>query len=214
MGKAIPRSEFFRQRLSIAPNGCWLWTGHVHSRSGYGTLRVDKRIIRAHRYSYEAQVGPIPEGLNLDHLCHTRDQDCAGGPTCLHRRCVNPDHLEPVTIAVNVNRGAKGKDRLTHCPQGHAYEGSNLYVDKTGRRHCRACRNATVRRRYHADPRPKRGHASSRKTHCPQGHPYQGDNLYISPVGGRMCRECGRIRSREAGRRKSAKKRAARDATT
>jgi hypothetical protein len=88
-----------------APDRCWRWTGSVNAH-GYGVIRPNgsDRVVRVHRVAYELFVGPIPEGLTLDHLCHSRDPDCPGGP-CVHRRCVNPAHLEPVTRSENVRRG-------------------------------------------------------------------------------------------------------------
>lgn len=86
-------------------DGCWLWTGTV-GPTGYGQIGSDtdrKRMLYAHRVSYELHVGPIPAGLEIDHTCHTDDPECPGGP-CLHRRCVNPKHLEPVTTAENQRR--------------------------------------------------------------------------------------------------------------
>jgi hypothetical protein len=85
----------------------------------------------AHRVVYEALVGPVPEGLELDHLCK-------------ESRCVNPAHLEPVTHAENVRRGRGwgGQNaRKTHCPSGHPYEGDNLILQKRGGRLCRTCQN-------------------------------------------------------------------------
>jgi len=73
-------------------NSCWLWQGIINE-AGYGKLKVSKRWVKAHRYSYELFVGDIPEGLTLDHLCRNRS-------------CVNPGHLEPVTLRENVLRGA------------------------------------------------------------------------------------------------------------
>ena len=70
---------------------CWQWRGAV-SGNGYGTFRFEGRIIRPHRFIYEALVGPIPDGLVIDHLCG-------------NRLCVNPDHLEPVTNGENLRRG-------------------------------------------------------------------------------------------------------------
>lgn len=88
----------------VDENGCWLWQGVIHV-DGYGLVRVERRLRRAHRYFYEQQRGPIPTGLGLDHLCHTLDRSCAGGAECLHRRCVNPAHLEIATPAINGRRG-------------------------------------------------------------------------------------------------------------
>lgn len=78
---------------------CWVWTAARHGK-GYGMFSVDrKRKVRAHRFAYEMMVGPIPEGLDLDHLCR-------------NRACVNPEHLEPVTRSVNLKRGNVGGRRV------------------------------------------------------------------------------------------------------
>lgn len=114
-----------------AASGCWLWRGCTDgtpSREGYALLTIDYKIYKAHRVSYEAHVGPIPEGLQLDHLCRVR-------------RCVNPKHLEPVTAAENLRRAAIHATRVTECPYGHQYDESNTYVvPTTGDRQCRSCR--------------------------------------------------------------------------
>jgi hypothetical protein len=77
-----------------ASGDCWEWTGYT-DQDGYGRVgvgrRVDQRTIPAHRYAWELMVGPIPEGLEIDHLC-------------FNRPCVNPDHLEPVTHTENMRR--------------------------------------------------------------------------------------------------------------
>jgi hypothetical protein len=109
---------------------CWIWT--AHKVKGYGQFRLGgkgSRQVGAHRVSYEWAHGPIPETLQLDHLCRN--------PVC-----VNPDHLEPVTSRVNMLRGqtfAAANAGKTHCPQGHPYDLFNTYEYK-GMRTCRACR--------------------------------------------------------------------------
>lgn len=140
--------EEFRSRVEVQPDGCWYWTGYVQS-SGYGkysgrvTELGDRRKVmrRAHRLVWELLVGPIGEGLTLDHQCHNTS-DCPGGPGCLHRRCVNPTHLEPATMRVNVLRG-RGPTAVnaakTHCPAGHEYTAENTYRDQYGKRSCRIC---------------------------------------------------------------------------
>jgi hypothetical protein len=111
---------------------------------GYGRFWVDGRYVRAHRFAYELVVGPIAEGLQLDHVK-------ARG--CEYRHCVNPAHLEPVTQQENIRRGdacrvaaARMADK-THCPQGHPFDEVNTYHDRRGWRGCRACRRASGRRR-------------------------------------------------------------------
>ena len=116
-------------------SGCWLWTGAL-TRGGYGQIGVwfggVMRPRRAHRVAYECYIGPIPDGLELDHLCRVRT-------------CVNPRHLEPVTHAVNVARG--GHALKTHAPCGHPYT-----KVQNGTRRCIPCRNKWHReRRQHAD---------------------------------------------------------------
>lgn len=88
----------------VDENGCWVWLWYIDER-GYARIRQGKGTARAHRVYYERKHGPIPDGLVIDHRCHNEDTSCAGGPTCPHRRCVNPDHLEPVTGLVNARRG-------------------------------------------------------------------------------------------------------------
>lgn len=127
---------------------CWLWTG-APTRWGYGQFSVGtykkQKMVRPHRLAYELLVGPIPEGLSLDHVCHNRDTECVGGTQCIHRLCVNPDHLEPVTRGENVRRGQSGfvtgalSRAKTSCPQGHVYSEENTYLYKTFRA-CRTCR--------------------------------------------------------------------------
>jgi len=120
-------------------DGCWLWKGSL-STLGYARWRLDGRQQGAHRIAYEALVGPVPEGLELDHLCRVR-------------HCVNPAHLEPVTHRDNVLRGTSfiaENAAKTHCPQGHEYTPENTYripSDPT-RRYCRACsRDKQIARR-------------------------------------------------------------------
>src|SRR5690348_9305170 len=70
-------------------DGCWLWRGA--KSKGYGQARIDGRVYYVHRLLFEAERGPVPEGLELDHLCRVR-------------WCVRPSHLEPVTPAENTRR--------------------------------------------------------------------------------------------------------------
>lgn len=163
------------------PNGCWLWIGYIHE-TGYGLLTINEVPRRAHRLVYELVVGPIPDGLHLDHLCRVP-------------KCVNPGHLEPVTPRENVLRGispAALHAKQTHCCRGHEFTPENTARNAAGRRSCRTCkreRRTDVKRRGIGHPRER--------TICPAGHPYDEANTYIDAKGGRVCRACGRDRMRQ-----------------
>lgn len=119
------------KRVRVDPKGCWIWTGFIDSATGYGRITVDTENELAHRVSYRAFVGPIPPGLEIDHVCRTR-------------ACVNPFHLEAVTHLENVRRSPIGNYAKTHCPQGHPYDAKNTYRWGS-RRYCIACRDARLR---------------------------------------------------------------------
>lgn len=137
----------FRERVRKT-DGCWVWTGQVQP-NGYGRFAVTAAYgPSAHRFAYELLVGPIPAGLQVDHVCHTaalRAGTCSGGSSCLHRRCVNPAHLELVTAGENTRRWAAAK---TRCKHGHLLTTENTYRPPGAphRRQCRACRSETKRR--------------------------------------------------------------------
>lgn len=137
--------ERFWNKVDLtAPNGCWMWTAAI-DRHGYGKFWLGGRTVRAHRFSYESLVGPIPGGLELDHLCRVR-------------ACVNPTHLEPVTHRENTLRGDTLTARhaaKTHCLRGHPYDEANTYVTPDGRRNCRACGRDAVRRYKVTSARPQ-----------------------------------------------------------
>lgn len=116
---------------------CWEWTAG-HSGNGYAQFQVGERPHPAHRIAYLLLIGPIPDGLVLDHLCRNIN-------------CVNPAHLEPVTRVENIQRGENHWRNKTHCPQGHEYTPENTYVYR-GRRQCRTC-SAVYKRQYKARKR-------------------------------------------------------------
>lgn len=128
-------------RVSIDPDtGCWNWAKSIHP-TGYAMVGHRGKTSVAHRFVYQLLVGPIADGLELDHRCHTEDLTCPGGRSCKHRSCVNPDHLEPMAPLDNCMVGrsfAPINKAKTHCPQNHPYSGWNL-ITYRGRRYCRAC---------------------------------------------------------------------------
>jgi hypothetical protein len=129
----------------ISKSPCWQCVGFIN-QNGYAIITRNYRPKRAHRVSYELFVGPIPEGLELDHLCRNRS-------------CVNPKHLEPVTRKENLRRSPLAcwsgglalrikKKVKTHCVHGHPYSGDNLIVRGNGWRVCRECKLIYMRKRY------------------------------------------------------------------
>ncbi len=178
--------EHIWSKVMPEPNsGCWLWMGHIDA-GGYGWVAYHGRDQRAHRASYEAFRGPIPTGLEIDHLCRVR---------C----CVNPDHLEPVTRSENVKRGLvpilvrQRAAAIECCPAGHSYDEENTYVCGRGWRQCRACRKDKEQLRRIAKGTPRPGEHNRSKTHCARGHPFDEENTYIRPGKyGRSCKECMR----------------------
>lgn len=115
---------------------CWLWTASL-SHAGYGRFcPLPSGYVPAHRWAYEQENGPLPEGLECDHLCRTPS-------------CIRPSHIEAVTHRENLLRGqtvAARSAQATHCPQGHPYDEANTYVCPRGKRQCRQCRREANRR--------------------------------------------------------------------
>jgi hypothetical protein len=140
-----PRPPAARLLVKVTPGwgGCWIYTGNIHKNTGYGCFTISaKERTSAHRAAYGLLVGSIPVGAHVDHLCHARDEGCPGGISCLHRRCINPAHLEPVTARENLLRSRHTVAAInagkTHCPQGHEYTPENTGISRKGR-YCLAC---------------------------------------------------------------------------
>lgn len=113
---------------------CWQWLGKLDN--GYGRFWLQGKLKLAHRIAWEQVNGPVPDKKHLDHLCRNRG-------------CVNPDHLEPVTIGENVLRGegySAINARKTHCKNGHELSGDNLYNIKRGGRTCGICQLGRLRK--------------------------------------------------------------------
>jgi len=138
--------QLFERTMPEPNSGCWLWA-IAFNRGGYGRATQHGRAASAHRAVYEAFVGPIPPGLQIDHLCR-------------NRLCVNPAHLEPVSAKENIRRrgltgmGARHAAKTT-CPRGHLYD----KFRSSGARACNTCDLAVARkasRVYHAKKRAAR----------------------------------------------------------
>jgi len=128
MTRVSPMDRFILRVARSGEGGCWIWCGSRQT-NGYGRFSIAHKWVPAHRWSYEQVRGPIPRGLDLDHLCR-------------EPLCVNPDHLEAVTRRVNLLRGRTipaAHAAKTRCPAGHAYDQANTYTYR-GMRQCRKCR--------------------------------------------------------------------------
>lgn len=160
---------------------CWLWNGAL-SEAGYANFKVAGRTWRAHIWAYVSYVGPVPAGMEIDHVCRRRN-------------CVRPDHLEAVTRTENVRRALPFRPsfRRKTCERGHPLDEGYVRTD-TGQRMCRQCSN---------ERRRKATGTSKYVTHCKNGHPLTGDNVYRRPDNGnRQCRACARERDKRRRRTK------------
>jgi hypothetical protein len=158
--------KFWAQVDKRGPDDCWPWTGAVQG-GGYGTFGATGGRL-AHRVAYEYVIGPIPKSLVLDHLCHTRDPQCSDGVSCVHRRCCNFLHLEPVSRRENVRRGRSGdswgytvdpgpaKPRQLALPVCVTCGGTEKPIYKSGK--CRPCY-----RKWLKDPDVKRPSTRTRE---------------------------------------------------
>lgn len=157
--------EHYSQRQD---NGCVYWTGTIEGRSGYGIVRFNNVNFRAHRISWSLVHGEIPAGKILDHQCHNESARlgfCFGGPSCMHRRCVNPEHLALSTHVDNIKASPLTTGSIhaakTNCPKGHKYSGDNLYVEiptdgHAPGRQCRACKKEAMNRYWTKRGKPWR----------------------------------------------------------
>lgn len=130
-GKKIDETiSRFLEKISIDENGCWNWTGGKKG-GGYAQFAVHRKPIAGHRFIYDYYFGNLDPNLTIDHLCR-------------NVACVNPAHLEQVTMKENVLRSPIAlpaiNKRKTHCLRGHGFLGDNLYVDSKGQRKCKECR--------------------------------------------------------------------------
>lgn len=134
-----PPADRILAKIVRSVRGCWEYQGALNDGYVVAADAATGRTVMGHRAVWEKLRGPIPDGFQIDHLCR-------------NKRCVNPDHLEPVTPAENTRRGlapvtgALSQLRKTHCPQGHPYDEQNTHRYK-GSRVCRACKREKQRDR-------------------------------------------------------------------
>lgn len=137
--RKTPIEERFWDKV-LFTSDCWEWQA-VKNKDGYGMIALNRKMISAHRVSYQMYKGSIPRQLMIDHLCR-------------NRKCVNPHHMELVTNQENCIRGLTGKinnwqKRKTHCPYGHELKEPNLLphmLKKYNYRQCKICHNERQRK--------------------------------------------------------------------
>lgn len=173
--KTIPSFDQYTMRslisqVKFADSGCWEWHG-TRTRAGYGIAKISRVPYLAHRIFYSHMVEELDPELVIDHLCRNHS-------------CVNPAHLDQVTVRENTERGESPIIRLatvTHCPAGHPYDDENTYVAATGGRHCKEC----------SRQRTREWRGRRKQSHCAKGHPFTPENTVICNGGtGRRCRIC------------------------
>jgi len=204
-GRESDLRDYITARRTVAPEtGCWEWNYRC-DRDGYGQCNIWDRVqhkqvgLRAHRLSYTVFIGPIPEGLVIDHKCRNH---------C----CVNPEHLKPMTDAENILIGVgiaainKGK---TFCEHGHEFTKCNTILrtgpNNTVWRACRICAKKTQK----LSKRSKREYLGrvpyGQATHCIHGHAFTEENTYLRVENGyqkRQCKECKRDACLKASRKR------------
>lgn len=111
---------------------CWIWLGNL-SASGYSLIKVDGKQTKAHRYFYELFIDNIADGLTIDHLCR-------------NKRCVNPEHLEPVSNRENIKRGIDARYGK-YCARGHKRDGNTVEYGSGGRT-CLLCKSLLAKESY------------------------------------------------------------------
>ncbi len=189
---------------SGGPDACWRWTSTIHPRTGYGDIFAEGKLQKAHRWAYEYFVGPIPDGLEVDHTCHTKDCPTPGNGDP-HRRCVNPRHLEAVDRSTNVQRSTapeatvayyeEYREDVTACPKGHEFtpENTQWRIIKEGyrTRRCAQC-NRDGAEKQHAARRAANALKPPRmpRDRCKRGHLYTEENTRIKIRDGKRKREC------------------------
>ena len=160
MPKREPTLDRFLRKFMVSESGCHQWTAATQ-KDGYAIISDAGKPVLAHRWSYQHFIGPIPDGLTVNHRCRNRP-------------CVNPDHLELLTHADNVRYSADlgAYQAGDTCRRGHAWDG---HFKSTGARRCVRCEAAR---------------AKAKRMHFACGHPVDEEHTYIDGRGRRRCGPC------------------------
>ena len=155
----------FWAKVHVAPEGaCWEW--QASKSKGYGQIRLGRDTLKAHRLAWEFLRGPIPDGLTIDHLC-------------FNTACVNPEHLEPVTLEENSRRvRANQYTGQETCKYGHVYAVTGCYVRANGSRQCKPC---ALRSAY--ESRERRRQAAARYADRPVAEPKAAPKTLAAALG-------------------------------
>jgi hypothetical protein len=148
----LPMATRLLAQIEYADNDCWWWIGLIHPHNGYGRLKFGKQMEWTHRLAYVTWIGPIPEGLDVGHKCHDRAAqagECTDEDVCMHRRCINPEHLKAEPRNDNLNDSpltqASINKAKTHCKRHHEFTPENTRMKGPNKqwRDCRACGKMT-----------------------------------------------------------------------
>lgn len=138
--------------LRLNPMTNCILTESIPALNGYGRyIKVNGKRYKAHRAAWVQAYGNIPKGKVVDHVCHNEAVElgeCEGGITCVHRACINPEHLRLVTQQENIMAGLHNIDNRSHCNQGHLFIKENIMVRENGRRECAECNRVRARVNY------------------------------------------------------------------
>ncbi|MEU7240323.1 HNH endonuclease [Streptomyces sparsogenes] len=185
MANLTPLERFWSKVDKRGPEDCWEWTGGRNGQ-GYGVFYVANEKFYAHRWITAQAIGRPLRGPRDGHPAGTEDA-CH---RCDNPPCCNPNHLYVGTRKRNaadaVERARLWQFKVTCCPQGHPYEGDNLYIKPSGARACRTCRKIK--------DQEAKARAKAARTHCRHGHPLSDDNLLLCKNGTRKCRTCDKAR--------------------
>lgn len=153
------RLDRFKEKYEVDEStGCWIWNGATQSK-GYSQFWDGEGSVGGHVWSHLHFIGPIPDGMIVNHKCHDWADPPCEEVMCIHRRCVNPDHIEAVPPRENImSKGSRSPSKVnsekTHCIHGHELSGRNLMV-KNGKRQCRECQYAAQRRWQARNKKPE-----------------------------------------------------------